>query len=90
MYAYEVSNFVLKTCSVHIDVPFFRLRFRVETPGLQRLPDFLAVHELNVINVKQRAKDPDEGVSPTGHGIQTAFEFLQNPPAICRQTTPGM
>ena len=49
----------------------------METHGLQRLPDFLAVHELNVINVKQRAKDPDEGVSPTGPGIQTAFELFQ-------------
>ena len=58
-------------------VPFFRLRFRMETHGLQRLPDFLAVHELYVISVKHRPKDPDEGVSPTGPGIQTTFEFFK-------------
>ena len=77
IYAYEVSNCVLQKCRVNIDVPFFRLRFRVETHGLQRLPDFLAVHELYLISVKHRPKDPDEGVSPTGPGIQTTFEFFK-------------
>ena len=72
-----VSNCVLQKCRANIDVPFFRLRFRLETHGLQWLPDFLAVHELYVISVKHRPKDPDEGVSPTGPGIQTTFEFFK-------------
>ena len=67
----------LKSVSVSLDVQFGQLRFDMATHGSQRLPVLLAVHGFNVINAKQRVKDPDEGVSPTAPGIQTAFDFFK-------------
>ena len=67
----------LKSCSVSIDVQFRQLRFDVATHGSQRLPVLLAVHGLNVLDVKQRAKEPDGRVSPTAPGIQATFELFQ-------------
>ena len=67
----------LESVSVSLDVQFGQLRFDMATHGSQRLPVLLAVHGFNVINAKQRAKEPDGRVSPTAPGIQTAFEPFQ-------------
>ena len=60
-----------------LDVQLGQLRFDMATHGSQRLPVLLAVHGFNVINAKQRAKEPDGRVSPTAPEIQAAFELSQ-------------